>query len=94
MSHTYRFVEHEVPRQLTVEPQLSRTIVSLFANGAGVALLDAVTAAYAGKDVAVRPFEPQLPDPVYLASAAAQSLSAVASTFVVRARKALGDLVA
>jgi DNA-binding transcriptional LysR family regulator len=88
------FVEHEVARQLTVEAQLSRTIVSLVANGAGVALIDAVTAAYAGKDVAVRPFEPELRDPVYLASAAAQSLSAVASAFVVRARKALGDLVA
>jgi DNA-binding transcriptional LysR family regulator len=88
------FVEHGVSRQLTVEAQLSQTIVSLVANGAGVALIDPVTAAYAAGRVAVRPFLPEVPDEFYLASAAAQPLSTLAAAFVDSARAALQDLLA
>jgi hypothetical protein len=87
------FVEHGVSRQLTVEAQLSQTIVSLVANGAGVALIDPVTAAYAAGRVAVRPFLPEVPDEFYLASAAAQPLSTLASAFVDSARAALQALL-
>jgi DNA-binding transcriptional LysR family regulator len=88
------FVEHGVSRQLAVEAQLSQTIVSLVANGAGVALIDPVTAAYAAGRVVVRPFLPELPDEFYLASAAAQPLSTLAAAFVDRVRAALQELLA
>jgi DNA-binding transcriptional LysR family regulator len=87
------FVEHGVSRQLTVEAQLSQTIVSLVANGAGAALIGPVTAAYAAGRVAVRPFLPEVPNEFYLASAAAQPLSTLASAFVDSARAALQALL-
>jgi DNA-binding transcriptional LysR family regulator len=87
------FVEHGVSRQLVVEAQLSRTIVSLVANGAGVALIDPVTAAYAGEHVVVKAFEPELWDQVYLASATIQQVSTISTEFASLARKALGQLV-
>jgi len=87
------FVEHGVSRQLTVEAQLSQTIVSLVANGAGVALIDPVTAAFVDGRVAVKPFLPELPDECYLASAAAQPLSTLALAFVDSARAALQALL-
>jgi DNA-binding transcriptional LysR family regulator len=87
------FVEHGVSRQLVVEAQLSRTIVSLVANGAGVALIDPVTAAYAGEHVAVKAFEPELRDQVYLASPAIQQVSTISTEFASVARKALAQLV-
>jgi DNA-binding transcriptional LysR family regulator len=89
------FVEHGVSRQLTVEAQLSQTIVALVANGAGVALIDPVTAAYADGRVAVRRFEPDLRDQVYLASPAAQQpMSVLASAFIESTRVALQALLA
>jgi DNA-binding transcriptional LysR family regulator len=83
------FVEHDVHRQLIVEAQLSQTIVSLVANGAGVALIDPVTAAYARKRVAVQRFQPDIKDQIYLASATAGSASGRATVFADSTRVAL-----
>lgn len=83
------FVEHGVSRLMTVEAQLSQTIVSLVANGAGVALIDPVTAVFSEDRVAVRPFTPDIRDDFYLASAAAQPASTLAAAFVSRAKAEL-----
>jgi DNA-binding transcriptional LysR family regulator len=87
------FVEHGVQRQMTLEAQLSQTIVALVANGAGVALIDPVTAAYAKTRVAVRPFVPEIRDQLYLVRASTQSPSNIAELFCVQAREALTRLV-
>jgi len=87
------FVEHDVNRELTVEAQLSQTIVSLVANGAGVALIDPVTAAYAAGRVAVRPFHPDVCDPIYLASTPGQTPSTLATAFIASTRAALHKLL-
>ncbi|HXZ08443.1 MAG TPA: LysR substrate-binding domain-containing protein [Paraburkholderia sp.] len=87
------FVEHNVNRDLTIEAQLSQTIVSLVANGAGVALIDPVTAAYASGRVAVRPFQPELSDPIYLASTPGQTTSTLAAAFIASTRGALQKLL-
>jgi len=85
------FVEHDVHRQLIVEAQLSQIMVSLVANGAGVALIDPVTAAYARKRVAVRSFQPDIKDQIYLASATSGSASGVATILADSTRVALKD---
>jgi DNA-binding transcriptional LysR family regulator len=87
------FVEHGVQRRMHVEAQLSQTIVALVENGAGVALIDPVTAAYAKNRVAVRPFEPTIHDQLYRVRAAAQSSSSVAEFFSERVREALTRIV-
>jgi len=87
------FVEHNVNRDLTIEAQLSQTIVSLVANGAGVALIDPVTAAYATGRIAVRPFQPEVSDPIYLASTPGQTASTLATAFIASTRAALHKLL-
>jgi DNA-binding transcriptional LysR family regulator len=87
------FVEHGVQRHMTLEAQLSQTIVALVANGAGVALIDPVTAAYAKPRVAVRPFRPEIRDPLYLVHSVTQSPSGITALFCAQARDALTRLV-
>ncbi|HDR8917682.1 hypothetical protein KDW80_07255 [Burkholderia vietnamiensis] len=82
------FVEAGVSRVLSIEAQLSQTIVAFVANGAGVALIDPVTAAFAGHRVAVKPFEPAVPDHFYLVTSASQPLSMLGDAFCVELRDA------
>ncbi|WP_175943680.1 LysR substrate-binding domain-containing protein [Caballeronia sp. BCC1704] len=88
------FVDHDVSRDLVVEAQLSQAIVALVANGAGVALIDPVTAAYARQRVAVKPFEPAVPDHFYIVTPASQPLSVACDAFVGDMREAFSTLVA
>jgi DNA-binding transcriptional LysR family regulator len=82
------FVDAGVPRDLVIEAQLSQAIVALVANGAGVALIDPVTAAYARPRVAVKPFLPAVDDHFYIVTSASQPMSAVAQTFCADMRDA------
>ncbi|MDR5835762.1 LysR substrate-binding domain-containing protein [Caballeronia sp. LZ034LL] len=88
------FVEAGVSRDLVIEAQLSQAIVALVANGAGVALIDPVTAAYARPRVAVKPFTPAVPDHFYIVTNASQPIPAVAHTFCDAVREAFGRLIA
>ncbi|GLU33652.1 LysR substrate-binding domain-containing protein [Trinickia caryophylli] len=83
------FAQHAVSRQLVLEAQLSQTVVALVANGAGVAFIDPVTAAFAAPRVAVRPFAPEIRDHVFLATPNGQRLPNLASAFVELATAAL-----
>ncbi|UJH77829.1 LysR substrate-binding domain-containing protein (plasmid) [Burkholderia cenocepacia] len=86
------FVEAGVSRVLSIEAQLSQTIVAFVANGAGVALIDPVTAAYAGQRVAVKPFEPAVPDHFYLVTSASQPLSMIGDAFCADLRDAFARM--
>jgi DNA-binding transcriptional LysR family regulator len=83
------FVEHGVARQMTVEAQLSQTIVAFVAQGAGVALIDPVTASFAGERVAVRRFEPAIADELYLVSAVGLPVSSLVTAFAADMKLAL-----
>lgn len=83
------FAEHGVARRLPIEAQLSPTIVALIAQGAGPALIDPVTAAFAQQRVAVRRFEPAIIDQTWLACAVNQPVSRLAAAFAERARQVL-----
>lgn len=88
------FVEAGVSRELVIEAQLSQAIVALVANGAGVALIDPVTAAYARQRVAVKTFTPAVPDHFYIVTNASQPMPLVAHTFCDAVREAFGRLIA
>jgi len=87
------FVEAGVSRDLVIEAQLSQAIVALVGNGAGVALIDPVTAAYARERVAVRRFTPEVPDHFYIVTNAAQPMPVVAEAFCVDVREAFERVV-
>jgi DNA-binding transcriptional LysR family regulator len=82
------FVEAGVPRDLVIEAQLSQAIVGLVANGAGVALIDPVTAFHARERVAVKTFSPVVPDHFYIVTNTAQPISSVAKAFIADTREA------
>lgn len=86
------FVEHRVTLHTCVEAQLSQTIVSLVEHGAGIALIDPITAAFVRGRVAVRRFEPALPDSIYLARAHGQPASRLANAFAAHVRNGLAQL--
>ena len=88
------FVDAGVARDLVIEAQLSQAIVALVANGAGVALVDPVTAAFARQRVAVRPFTPAVPDHFYLVTNGSRPLSLVAETFCGAMREAFEHAIA
>ncbi|MGI4857191.1 MAG: LysR substrate-binding domain-containing protein [Janthinobacterium lividum] len=87
------FVEHDVARRMCVEAQLSQTIAALVAQGAGVALIDPITAAFMKDRLVVRRFEPAVMDQVYLANAIAQPVSTLAQAFVAQARETLDGIL-
>jgi DNA-binding transcriptional LysR family regulator len=87
------FVNAGVARDLVIEAQLSQAIVALVANGAGVALIDPVTASYARQRVAVKAFVPAVPDHFYIVSNASQPMSAVSDAFCRDVRQAFEQLV-
>lgn len=87
------FVEAGVSRDLVIEAQLSQAIVALVANGAGVALIDPVTAAYAQQRVAVRDFAPAVQDHFYIVTNASQPMPVVAETFCADVREAFAKVV-
>jgi DNA-binding transcriptional LysR family regulator len=89
LNSTKPFVEHGVARQMTVEAQLSQTIVAFVAQGAGVALIDPVTASFAGERVAVRRFEPTIADELYLVSAVGLPASNLVTAFAADMKLAL-----
>jgi DNA-binding transcriptional LysR family regulator len=77
-----------------IEAQLSQAIVALVANGAGVALIDPVTAAFARQRVAVRPFTPAVPDHFYIVTNGSRPFSLVAETFCGAMREAFERAIA
>lgn len=87
------FVEHDVARHLFVEAQLSQTIAALVAQGAGVALIDPITASFMKDRLVVRRFEPAVMDQIYLASAIGQPLSALAQAFTAQTRETLNGVL-
>lgn len=86
------FVDAGVARDLVIEAQLSQAIVALVANGAGVALIDPVTAAYAGQRVAVKPFTPAVQDQFYIVTNASQNVPVVAEAFCAEVRDAIARI--
>jgi DNA-binding transcriptional LysR family regulator len=88
------FVEAGVTRDLVIEAQLSQAIVALVANRAGVALIDPVTAAYARQRVAVKPFEPAVPDHFYIVTNASLPMPVVAHAFCAEVKEAFGRVFA
>ncbi|MDR5806899.1 LysR substrate-binding domain-containing protein [Caballeronia sp. LZ019] len=87
------FVEAGVSRDLVIEAQLSQAIVALVTNGAGVALIDPVTAAYARERVAVKCFAPAVQDHFYIVTNAAQPMPVVAEAFCADVREAFDKVV-
>jgi len=86
------FVDAGVTRDLVIEAQLSQAIVALVANGAGVALIDPVTAAYASARVVVKPFTPAVADHFYIVTNPSQPMSVVAEKFCKDMRDAFVSL--
>lgn len=87
------FVEAGVTRDLLIEAQLSQTIVALVANGAGVALIDPVTASYARERVVVKPFVPAVADHFYIVTNVSQPQPAVSEAFCKDIRSAFAKIV-
>ena len=85
------FAAHGVTRTTLLEVQMTQTAISLVECGAGVSLVDRVSARYARGRVAVRPFEPAIPDSIFLATASGQPSSALASEFVRLMRDRIGQ---
>ena len=88
------FVDAGVTRDLVIEAQLSQAIVGLVANGAGVALIDPVTASYARQRVVVKVFTPSVSDHFYIVTNTSQAMSVVAEAFCIDAREAFAKVVA
>lgn len=89
------FAEAGVVRRLCVEATLAQSVVSLVEAGAGIALVDALTAAGAAACVAVKRFAPALPESLYVAQiarAAGQARPALADAFIGHAEAALARL--
>jgi DNA-binding transcriptional LysR family regulator len=86
------FAESGVTRQLGVEAALAQSIVALVEAGAGIALVDPLTAAGAAARVVVKRFSPAVPDTVHVAHHAAQPRSMLADTFVRHVVAVLGHL--
>ncbi|RQH08945.1 LysR substrate-binding domain-containing protein [Paraburkholderia dinghuensis] len=86
------FADSGVTRQMGVEAALAQSIVALVEAGAGIALVDPLSAAGAAARVVVKRFSPVLPETVHVARLAEQSQSMVADAFVRHVVTVLGHL--
>lgn len=86
------FAEHAVVRQGSIEAQLTQTVIGLVQYGAGVALIDPVSAHYARGRVAVRPFSPAVVDSIYLATLSGQPMPILAGQFLGMMRSKLATM--
>lgn len=86
------FAESGVAVRAGVEAALAQSVVALVEAGAGIALIDPLSAAGATARVVVKRFSPALPESLYLARLAGQSPSILADAFVRHAAAALARL--
>ena len=87
------FADHAVVRQGSIEAQLTQTVIGLVQYGAGVALIDPVSAHYARGRVAVRPFAPVVMDSIYLATLGGQPMPILAAQFLGMMRSRLAKML-
>ncbi|WP_308219665.1 LysR substrate-binding domain-containing protein [Azospirillum argentinense] len=77
------FAEHGVARTMRVETQLTMIACAMVAAGAGISIVDPFTAQeYAGRGVAIRPFEPAITFEMAVLHSAQRSLSTLAQDFL------------
>ncbi|MFC5431696.1 LysR substrate-binding domain-containing protein [Paraburkholderia denitrificans] len=86
------FEQSGIEREMGIEATLAQSIVTLVEAGAGIALVDPLSAAGAAARVAVKRFSPVLPQTVHVARHAEQSQSMLADAFVHHAVTALARL--
>ncbi len=87
------FAEYGMARQGSIEAQLTQTVIGLVQYGAGVALIDPVSAHYARNRVAVKPFTPAVMDSIHLATLSGQSIPLLAREFLTMMRRQLATMV-
>ncbi|MCW2240049.1 LysR substrate-binding domain-containing protein [Azospirillum canadense] len=84
------FADHGVNRTMRVETQLTMIACAMVASGAGVSIVDPFTAEeYAGRGVAIRPFEPRVHIEMAVLQSAQRSLSTLAQDFLGEFRSAV-----
>ena len=76
------FAERQIDRVMSAESQLSAAICVLVQHGAGVAIIDQVTARYAAGRVLVKPFEPAVMSGFSLVTSTQHPPSQLAQAFV------------
>ncbi|MBO9537822.1 LysR substrate-binding domain-containing protein [Herbaspirillum sp.] len=76
------FAQRRIDRVMTSESQLSAAICVLVQHGAGVALIDQITAHYARDRVVVKPFEPTILSEFALVTSNQHPVSSLAGAFV------------
>ena len=86
------FTQSGVERRMDVEATLAQSIVGLVEAGAGIALIDPVSAARAATRVVVKRFSPVLPHTLYAVRRAEPSQPVLADAFVRSAAGALARL--
>lgn len=86
------FAERRVDRIITSESQLSAAVCVLVQHGAGVALIDRITAYYARGRVVVKPFVPTILSEFSLVVSNQQPPSQLANAFVDYARARMTEM--
>ena len=81
-----------IEREMTSESQLSSALCVLVQHGAGIALIDPVTAHYAARRVVIKPFVPTILSSFSMVVSNQQAPSQLASAFMQYARTALTSL--
>jgi DNA-binding transcriptional LysR family regulator len=76
------FAAHGITRRTLLGVQMTQTAIGLVECGAGVSLVDSVSARFARGRVAVRPFEPAIQDAIFLATPSGQPASTLTTEFV------------
>ncbi|VVD93527.1 LysR family transcriptional regulator [Pandoraea pneumonica] len=83
------FAAHGVDRVMSVESQLSAAVCTLVEHGAGVAIIDGITASFARQRVEVRPFSPQILSTYSVVTSLHHPPSQLAQAFVEHVRAML-----
>lgn len=83
------FAAHGVDRVMSVESQLSAAVCTLVEHGAGVAIIDGITASFARQRVEVRPFAPQILSTYSVVTSLHHPPSQLAQAFVKHVRATL-----
>ncbi|MGC7404098.1 LysR substrate-binding domain-containing protein [Pandoraea pneumonica] len=83
------FAEHGVDRVMSVESQLSAAVCTLVEHGAGVSIVDGITASFARQRVEVRPFAPQILSTFSVVTSLHPPPSQLAQAFVEHVRTTL-----
>ena len=83
------FAARGITRRTLLGVQMTQTAIGLVECGAGVSLVDSVSARFARGRVAVRPFEPAILDSIFLATPSGQPPSILTTEFVRRMRDSI-----